>query len=106
MSLAAALSALLPFTKDIVQMTAFSGSLYGACFVPVLAIGIFLRKRSEIAAIVTMVVGSIAVIGAFTLRKLEIWTTHEVYIGMMCGLITFAVLQWRWAVPIKPTNHE
>ena len=38
-SLVAATSALLPFTQDIVRMTKFSGSLYGACFLPVLVVG-------------------------------------------------------------------
>ena len=49
-------------------MTKFSGSLYGACFLPVLVLGLFVRRRVALAALATMSLGSVCVVGIFVLR--------------------------------------
>ena len=72
-------------------MTKFSGSLYGACFIPVLIVGLFMRRRSATAAIATLVVGSISVIVAFVLRQSGLSSIEEVYPGMVMGMCTFTV---------------
>lgn len=94
-SLVAATAALLPFTRDIVRMTKFSGSLYGACFVPVLVVGLFLRRRSATAALVTIAVGSATVIGVFVLRTMKLTTIQEVYPGIAVGLVVYLMLTWQ-----------
>jgi SSS family transporter len=91
-SLAAAASGLPRFTQDIVRMTKFSGSLYGACFLPVLVVGLFMRKRSARVAILTMLAGSACVIAVFALRTLKLTTLQEVYPGIAVGLLVFLVL--------------
>ena len=91
-SFAAATSALLPQTQDIVRMTKFSGSLYGACFLPVLVIGLFIRRRVALAAMATMVVGSACVIGVFILRTAGVTSMQEVYPGIATGLLVFLVV--------------
>lgn len=91
LAVVAAVTALLPFTRDIVQMTAFSGSLYGACFLPVLVVGLFVRRRSAVAAVWTMGVGGVCVIVAFGLKKLGITAIHEVYPGILTGMVVYVV---------------
>ena len=102
-SVASAVAALLPFTKDIVQMTAFSGSLYGACFLPILVVGLFIQRRSAAAAIFTMTVGALCVITAFVLRKYGISTLHEVYPGIAIGMISFVVCTRLWRTNLAKT---
>jgi len=94
-SLAAATAALLPYAQNIVQMTKFSGSLYGACFVPVLVVGLFVQKRSATAAMATMSIGAILVIAVFVLRKLGLTEIQEVYPGMLVGLLVYGGLSLR-----------
>jgi SSS family transporter len=93
-SLVAAASVLLPVTQDIVRMTKFSGSLYGACFLPVLVVGLFVRRPLAIAALVTMVLGSICVVGVFVLRTLGVTTMQEVYPGIAVGMLVYLGLNW------------
>ncbi|MDP6442926.1 MAG: hypothetical protein QF805_03975 [Pirellulaceae bacterium] len=94
LSLTAALIALIPGVNDIVKLTKFSGSLYGACFVPVLVCGLYIR-RSATTALATMITGTITVIGVFTLRQFGRTTMQEVYPGMAIGLILFLLLSQR-----------
>lgn len=91
-SLAAAATALLPAAQNIVKMTKFSGSLYGACFLPVLVVGLFIRRRSAIAALATMVIGAVVVIGVFALRAAGKTSIQEVYPGMLIGMSVYLCL--------------
>jgi Na+/pantothenate symporter len=93
-SATAAVSALLPFTRDIVQMTAFSGSLYGACFLPTLVVGLYMRQRAAVAAIISMMVGATSVVVAFALKKMEVTAVHEVYPGILMGMATFVICNY------------
>jgi SSS family transporter len=90
-SLSAASAALLPFSRDIIRMTKFSGSLYGACFLPVLVVGLFVRRRVASAAVATMVVGSVSVVAVFILRAMDVTTLQEVYPGIAAGMLVFLV---------------
>jgi SSS family transporter len=90
-SLSAAAFALLPYTRDIVKMTKFSGSLYGACFIPVLVIGLYKKKRVAKAAVITMIVGSVTVIGVFILRQAGLTSIQEVYPGIAIGVIVYYI---------------
>ena len=90
-SVAAAVTALQPFASDIVSVTKFSGSLYGACFVPVIILGLFQKRRSAKAAKLSMILGGSTVITAFTLNNTGVTSLSEVYPGMIVGVVTFLV---------------
>ena len=80
LSLISMLFALNPFA-DIVQITAFSGSLYAACFLPTLVLGLYWKRGTSAGALACVFVGSITVI-AWYCAKAAGWTTwHEVYVG-------------------------
>ena len=49
-SFLSAIVAVSPFTQDIMTLTAFSGSLYAACFLPALVVGLFWRRPPAAAA--------------------------------------------------------
>lgn len=98
-SLLAAGAALLPNMSSIIPLTMFSGSLYGACFLPVLVIGLFIQRPSAKAAITTMIIGSATVVTMFTLRRLEITTIHEVYPGIAVGVLTYLAMTLRKGSP-------
>ena len=104
-SLAAATFALLPFTQDIIRMTKFSGSLYGACFLPVLVLGLFVRRRVAGAALATMSLGSVCVVGVFVLRAMGITSMQEVYPGIASGILVFCV-STRLAVPAGTSSRS
>jgi Na+/pantothenate symporter len=88
-SLASAVVALSPFTKDIMSITAFSGSLYAACFLPALVVGLYWRRPSAYASLASTIIGAITVLGWYTAR-MQGWTRiHEVYIGIGVGLTVF-----------------
>jgi Na+/proline symporter len=74
---------------DIVSVTAFSGSLYGACFLPSLVVGLYWHRRSARAAASSIILGSIVVIAWFIARKLGWVSWHEVYIGLIVGLAVY-----------------
>ena len=87
LSLVSMLVALNPFA-DIVQITAFSGSLYAACFLPTLVMGLYWKRGTRAGALACVVVGSITVI-AWYLARYAGWTGwHEVYVGTS---VAFAV---------------
>jgi SSS family transporter len=94
-SVVAAGSALIPQMRDIVEMTAFSGSMYGACFLPVLVFGLFVKRRSAAAACTTIVLGALTVTVAFALKKLGWSTIHEVYPGILVGTAVYFALTLR-----------
>ena len=85
-SLASAAAAISPFTDDIVTMTAFSGSLYGACFFPALVLGLYRRRRDARGALISMACGAAAVFGWFAALQWEWVAIHEVWIGMAVGV--------------------
>ena len=78
-----------PLNKDIVEMTAFSGSLYGACFFPALVVGLFWRGASARAAITSLLLGAVATVTWFIAKRMGLTSLHEVYVGMSVGLLTY-----------------
>ena len=88
LSLASMLVALNPFA-DIVQITAFSGSLYAACFLPTLVMGLYWKRGTRAGALACVVVGSITVI-AWYLARYAGWTGwHEVYVGTSVAFVVY-----------------
>ncbi len=80
LSLASMVVALNPFA-GIVQIAAFSGSLYAACFLPTLVLGLYWKRGTSAGALACVLAGSITVI-AWYFGKAAGWTNwHEVYAG-------------------------
>ena len=87
-SLAAMVVALNPFA-DIVEITAFSGSLYAACFLSTLVLGLYWNRPTAPAAIAAMLAGGLVVI-AWWLAKRAGWTDiHEVYVGLVVSTVVY-----------------
>ena len=84
---AAALSLVLD--QGITEMSSFSGSLYAACFLPPLIVGLFWRRLGRRAALAAMVTGFVTTGAWFLLKQtgsLGEWkTVHEVYVGLACS---------------------
>jgi len=87
-SLASMLLALNPF-GDIVEITAFSGSLYAACFLPTLVMGLYWKGGTATGAVSCIWLGSATVI-AWHFAKEAGWTIwHEVYVGLGVGILVY-----------------
>ncbi len=83
--------ALDPF-GDIVEVTGFSGSLYTACFLPTLLIGLYWRGGTAAGALSCILLGS-ATVTAWHFAKRAGWTTwHEVYIGFGIAVLAYLVV--------------
>jgi len=90
-SLASMLLALDPFA-DIVEITAFSGSLFAACFMPTLVLGLYWQRGTATAALACVAVGSVTVIGWFLVKQSTGWIAwHEVYVGLTVSTVVFVV---------------
>ena len=88
LSLASMVAALNPFA-GIVQIAAFSGSLYAACFLPTLVLGLYWKRGTSAGALACVLVGSITVI-AWYFAKTTGWTTwHEVYVGTSVAFLVY-----------------
>ncbi len=91
LSLAAMLLSFNPF-GDIVEITAFSGSLYAACFLPTLLLGLYWKRGTAAGAMACILVGSTTVIGGFLANRLG-WTSwHEIYAGLAAGLVSYVAV--------------
>ena len=89
--LLSAVAAVLSLVLDqgITEMSSFSGSLYAACFLPTLILGLFWGRLGRPAALAAVVAGFASTLGWFILRQGE-WlgewkVVHEVYVGVACG---------------------
>lgn len=71
----------------IVELTAFSGSLYGACFFPAIIFGLHWRKGSGTAVIASFVVGIVVLLGWPYLPGSDI--LHEVFPAMLLSTAAF-----------------
>jgi Na+/pantothenate symporter len=100
-SLASVCAALMPWAEDIVTVTALSGSLYGACFLAPLVVGLFWRRAGSTAAMSSMIVGGLTVIAWF-IAKRQGWThLHEVFVGLAVGLTIYIVVGLLTAPPTR-----
>lgn len=71
----------------IVELTAFSGSLYGACFFPAIIFGLHWRRGSGTAVLTSFAVGIVVLLGWDYLPGSEI--LHEVFPAMILSTGTF-----------------
>ena len=72
-----------------VAITAFSGSLYAACFLPTLVVGLFWKGGTAKGALLSVGIGSTVVVGWYCAKKAG-WTNwHEVYVGLGVALLVY-----------------
>ena len=86
-AVAAGLSLVLD--QGITEMSSFSGSLYAACFLPPLIVGLFWNRLGRRAALAAMVTGFVTTLAWFLMKQggsLGSWRVlHEVYVGVGCS---------------------
>ena len=92
---AAVLAYLLP--KRIVEVTAFSGSLYAACFLPTLVVGLYWQRATKAAALAALIVGFSATPLWFFARQMAgpnsaFAQVHEMFVGMPIAMVVFVVV--------------
>ena len=87
-SLASMLLALNPFA-GVVEITALSGSIYAACFLPSIVMGLYWKGGNASGSLACITVGSVTVIGWYIAQK-DNWTNwHEVYIGLVVAMLAY-----------------
>ena len=74
----------------IVELTAFSGSLYGACFFPAIVFGLHWRRGSGAGVIASFVIGISVLLGWEYLPGSEI--LHEVFPAMIFSTFAFWIV--------------
>ncbi|MCH2373704.1 MAG: hypothetical protein MK538_05945 [Planctomycetes bacterium] len=88
LSFVSLLLALFPFA-GIVEITAFTGSIYGACFLPPIVVGLYWKHATSRAAIACVALGAFSVGGWFAARRAGFTDWHEVYAGLVVGFVTY-----------------
>ena len=103
-SLLGMLLALNPF-GDIVGITGFSGSLYAACFLPTLVLGLYWKGGTAAGALACVFLGSTTV-SAWHFAKLAGWTTwHEVYVGFGVAILAYVLVSLVTSKPKRPATE-
>lgn len=88
--------------EGIVEMSSFSGSLYAACFLPALVVGLFWQRGTSAGATISLTVGFAVTLLWFCLKKriaggtFQVW--QEVYVGTAVSLTVFVVVS-RLTIP-------
>jgi len=82
--------------QGIVEMSSFSGSMYAACFLPTLIIGLFWKRGSRAGALAALVLGFGVTLFWFlsknTLAAGAYAGVHEVYVGMTVSIPLYVVI--------------
>ncbi len=82
--------------RGIVEMSSFSGSMYAACFLPALVVGLFWKRATRAGALTSMIAG-FAVTLVWFLAKKHIAdgayrTWHEVYLGLAVSIPIYVIV--------------
>lgn len=88
--LAAGLS--LGLESGIIEMSAFSGSIYAGCFVPALIVGLFWRRGTRSGALASVAVGLVVPSVWFWAKHAIAPNVHELYLGLIAALVTYVVV--------------
>jgi SSS family transporter len=93
-ALFAAITALIALNPpgSIVALTAFSGSLYAACFFPAVALGLYWRRGNGTAVVASFVTGIAILLGWRYLPFAG--QVHQVFPAIIASTLVFAVLGW------------
>jgi Na+/proline symporter len=91
LSAAAAGLSLLRY-RGIVELSAFSGSIYAVCFLPALIVGLFWRRGTADGAFSSLGLGLAATVAWFFLKDHYWPNLHELYVGLAVSLPTYVVV--------------
>lgn len=86
----------LGLDQGIVEMSSFSGSMYAACFLPALVVGLFWRRGTSAGATISLSLGFAVTLFWFCLKKkiaggvFQAW--HEVYVGLAVSLTAYVLV--------------
>jgi SSS family transporter len=96
-ALFAAITALIALNPPggIVALTAFSGSLYGACFFPAIVLGLWWRRGSGAAVLASFAVGIGVLLGWDYVPGSEI--LHEVFPAVVLSTVVYVGVAWTTA---------
>ena len=79
--------------RGIVEMSSFSGSIYAACFLPALVVGLFWKRGTRSGALASLGIGLPVTIGWFYAKKLPalsaLESIHEVFLGTGISLLIY-----------------
>ena len=104
-SLVGMLLALNPF-GDIVGITAFAGSLYAACFLPTLVVGLYWKGGTAVGSLSCVLLGSTTVIAWHFARRAG-WTSwHEVYAGFGVAILAYVVISLMTSKPKQLASNK
>lgn len=96
--------------SGIVEMSSFSGSMYAACFLPALVVGLFWKRATRSGALASLVVGFGVTAGWFAAKKLKLFPgfawLHEVYLGVTISLTTYVVVSLLSEKPSENKSHD
>lgn len=99
------LLALNPF-GDIVGITAFAGSLYAACFLPTLVVGLYWKGGTAVGSLSCVLLGSTTVIAWHFARRAG-WTSwHEVYAGFGVAILAYVVISLMTSKPKQLASNK
>lgn len=79
----------------IIEITIFSGSLYAACFFPVIVFGLHWRRGDAVSALVSMVTGAVVLLGWLALGWRDY--LHEVFPALLASCTVYTVVAFRRA---------
>lgn len=88
----------------IVTLTAFSGSLYGACFVPAIILGLHWKGGNGTAVIASFVAGIVVLLGWDLVPGSEV--VHEVFPAVFLSTATFVTVSHLTAEVADPRVME
>ena len=94
--------------RGIVELSSLSGSLYAACFLPTLIVGLFWPRATRAAAVAALLAGFVATSAWFVLKKIAFsgaltWL-HEIYVGLFVSVPIFVVVSK--LTPVSETHAE
>lgn len=72
----------------IVTLTAFSGSLFGACFFPAIVLGLYWRRGSGAGVVASFLVGVGVLLGWSSMPGSQV--VHEVFPALLLSTLTYA----------------
>ena len=82
--------------RGIVEMSSFSGSMYAACFLPALVLGLFWRRGTRRGALVSLIVGFVVSAGWFYVKASVLSGAlsglHEIYLGLAVSVPTYVLV--------------
>ena len=84
--------------RGIVEMSSFSGSMYAACFLPALIVGLFWKQATRVGAVASLVVGFVVTLFWFYFKKTDAFSgfawLHEIYLGTAVSLVVYFTVSW------------